>query len=77
MSASLVNDVGSTIVIGDEPRRMLPSAAGIVAQARGWFVAVNWKTSAASPSNRQSNVAFEHRCLQLRALSALPQCSSE
>jgi hypothetical protein len=28
------------------------------------------------PSNRQSNVAFEHRCLQLRALSALPQCSS-
>jgi hypothetical protein len=34
------------------------------------------KTSAVSPSNRQSNVAFEHRCLQPRALSALPQCSS-
>ena len=34
------------------------------------------ETSAVSPSNRQSNVAFEHRCLQLRALSALPQCSS-
>jgi len=31
--------------------------------------------SAVSPSHRQSNVAFEHRCLQLRALSALPQCS--
>jgi hypothetical protein len=27
MSASLVNDVGSIIVIGDEPRRTLPSAA--------------------------------------------------
>jgi hypothetical protein len=27
MSASLVNDVGSIIVIGDEPRRELPSAA--------------------------------------------------
>src|SRR6185503_10179452 len=26
-------------------------------------------------SNRQSNVAFEHRCLQLRTLSTLPQCS--
>ncbi len=25
------------------------------------------------PSNRQSNVAFEHRCLQQRALSAPPQ----
>jgi hypothetical protein len=34
------------------------------------------ETSAVSPSNRQSNVSFEHRCLQLRALSALPQCSS-
>src|SRR5215213_2770174 len=34
------------------------------------------ETSAVSPSNRQSNVAFEHRCLQLRALSALPQCSN-
>src|SRR6185503_20531131 len=32
------------------------------------------ETSAVSSSNRQSNVAFEHRCLQLRALSALPQC---
>jgi hypothetical protein len=29
-----------------------------------------------SPSNRQSNVPLEHRGLQLRALSALPQCSS-
>ena len=27
MSASLVNDVGSIIIIGDEPRRTLPSAA--------------------------------------------------
>jgi len=32
MSASLVNDVGSTIVIGDEPRRKLPSAAEILTQ---------------------------------------------
>src|SRR6185436_12916599 len=29
---------------------------------------------AVTPSNRQSDVAFEHRRLQLRALSALPQC---
>src|SRR5678816_1904225 len=34
------------------------------------------ETSAVSSSNRQSNVAFEHRRLQLRALSALPQCGS-
>src|SRR4051794_25603705 len=34
------------------------------------------EASAVSPSNRQSNVAFEHGCLQLRALAALPQCSS-
>ena len=34
------------------------------------------ETSAVNPSDRQSNIAFEHRCLQLRALSALPQCSS-
>ena len=33
MSASLINDVGSIIVIGDEPGRMLPSAAGIVTQS--------------------------------------------
>ena len=33
--------------------------------------------SAVSQSNRQSSVAFENRCLQLRALFALPQCSSE
>jgi hypothetical protein len=33
-------------------------------------------TRSLDASNRQSNVAFEHRCLQLRALSALPQCSS-
>ena len=33
MSVSLVNDVGSTIVIGDEPGRITPPAAGIVAQA--------------------------------------------
>src|SRR6185503_5456625 len=32
------------------------------------------ETSAVSSSNRQSNVAFKHRCLHLRALSALPQC---
>ena len=29
-----------------------------------------------SPSHRQANVPFEHRCLQLWALSALPQCGS-
>jgi hypothetical protein len=34
MSVSLVNDVGSTIVIGDEPRRKLPSAAANIAQGR-------------------------------------------
>ena len=35
MSASLINDVGSIIVIGDEPGRTFPSAAGIVTQDTG------------------------------------------
>ena len=40
MSASLVNDVGSTIVIGDEPRRKLPSAARNTSIKEGRFVSV-------------------------------------
>jgi len=34
MSASLINDVGSIIVIGDEPGRKLPSAATDISTSR-------------------------------------------
>ena len=34
MSISLVNDVGSIIIIGDEPRRSFPQPAQILAQAQ-------------------------------------------
>jgi 3-oxoacyl-[acyl-carrier-protein] synthase III len=32
MSVSLINDVGSIIVIGDEPGRTFPPVAGIITQ---------------------------------------------
>src|SRR5204862_413703 len=35
------------------------------------------ETGVVNRSNRQPDVPFENRCLQLRALSALPQCSGE
>ena len=38
MSASLVNDVGSTIVIGGEPRRILPSAVTDISTGKARLV---------------------------------------
>ena len=66
MSASLVNDVGSTIVIGDEPGRMLPPAAGIVAQAVSASQAeyVEKKCNAAPQRNEQE---VQRLCLLLES----------
>jgi len=46
MSASLINDVGSIIVIGDEPGRTFPSASGDIntTQGQDWKLkSSNWK----------------------------------